>query len=204
MKLTSNQTIQVFDPAMCCSTGVCGPSADPKLAQFAADLDWLSNTGATVERYNLAQQPEAFVANEQVKQALQHDETKCLPLILVNGVIVSKGKYPNLNQLAQWIGIKEEDSKSIYTEAVAELVAIGAAIASNCQPCFKYHYDQARKLGVSKEDMLLAVKTAQAVKEAPARAVSELAERYLKANGKTESPSDVSCCGTESKSDCCS
>jgi AhpD family alkylhydroperoxidase len=204
MKLSSKQTVQVFDPAMCCDNGVCGPSVDPKLAQFAADLDWLSSTGVTVERYNLAQQPEAFVANEQVKQALQHDETRCLPLILVNGVILSKGTYPNLVQLAQWIGIKEEDSKSIYTETVAELVAIGAAIASNCQPCFKYHYDQARKLGVSKEDMLLAVRTAQAVKESPARAVSELAERYLKANEPTENLPAVSCCETESKSECCS
>jgi AhpD family alkylhydroperoxidase len=134
---------------------------------------------------------------------LQQDETRCLPLILVDGVIMSKGTYPNLVQLAQWIG-KEEDSKSIYTETVAELVAIGAAIASNCQPCFKYHYDQARKLGVSKEDMLLAVRTAQAVREAPARAVLELAERYLNANEPTENIPAVSCCGTESKSDCCS
>jgi hypothetical protein len=105
MKLSSKQIVQVFDPAMCCSTGVCGPSINTKLAQFAADLDWISRTGATVERYNLAQQPEAFTANEQVKQVLQHEETKCLPLILVNGIIVSKGTYPGLVQLARWIGI---------------------------------------------------------------------------------------------------
>jgi AhpD family alkylhydroperoxidase len=204
MKLTSKQTIQVFDPAMCCSTGVCGPSVDPKLVQFASDLDWLSSMGATIERYNLAQQPQAFAENEQIRQALQCDETKCLPLILVNGVIVSKGTYPERDQLTRLIGIKEEDAKSIYTETIAELVAIGAAIASNCEPCFKFHYDQARKLGVSKEDMLLAVKTAQAVKETPARAVLELAERCLMTNRQTEKLPVVNCCGTESKSGCCS
>ncbi len=50
---------------------------------------------------------------------------------------------------------QESDSAapSIFTAQVAELVAIGAAIASNCEPCFKYHYDQARKLGVSDLDM---------------------------------------------------
>jgi arsenite methyltransferase len=202
----SKPSVQVFDPAMCCSTGVCGPAVDPKLAQFAADLDWLSKQGAAVERYNLAQQPEAFAANEQVKRALQYDETDCLPLILVNGVIVSKGSYPARTQMARWIGVNEELPKSIYTEAVGELVAIGAAIASNCEPCFRYHYDRARKLGVSKEDMLLAVNTAKAVKDTPARAVVELAERYLmpKANRQQDTPTTVSCCGTESKPGCCS
>jgi AhpD family alkylhydroperoxidase len=68
----------------------------------------------------------------------------------------------------------------VFTEAVQELVAIGAAIAANCEPCFKFHYDRARKLGVSKEDMALAVDTALAVKETPARAVAALASRYLR------------------------
>ena len=69
---------------------------------------------------------------------------------------------------------------SLYTEAIAELVAIGAAIAANCEPCFRAHYDKARKLGVSREDMMRAVTTAQSVKEVPARAVTGLAERYLR------------------------
>ena len=53
-------TIRVFDPAMCCSSGVCGPSVDPQLARFSADLDWLKAQGVSVERFNLAQQPAAF------------------------------------------------------------------------------------------------------------------------------------------------
>jgi len=52
--------VRVFDPAMCCSTGVCGPSVDPQLARFSADLDWLTSQGVAVERFNLAQQPAAF------------------------------------------------------------------------------------------------------------------------------------------------
>lgn len=64
---------------------------------------------------------------------------------------------------------------SIYTEQVNELVAI----AANCEPCLKYHYDQARKLGVSDEDMLRAVRMAQRVKEAPAGRMLELASRLL-------------------------
>ena len=50
--------IEVFDPAMCCSTGVCGPKVDPSLARFASDLEALKRAGASVTRYNLSQQPE--------------------------------------------------------------------------------------------------------------------------------------------------
>ncbi len=52
--------VRVFDPPMCCSTGVCGPSVDPDLARFSADLDWLKKEGVRVERYNLSQEPGAF------------------------------------------------------------------------------------------------------------------------------------------------
>jgi AhpD family alkylhydroperoxidase len=88
----------------------------------------------------------------------------------------------------------ELSAQSLYTEAVAELVAIGAAIAANCDPCFKYHFQQARKLGVSREDMMLAAKTAQSVKETPARAMLQLAHRYLEGDS-ADLPTVQSCCG---------
>lgn len=171
-------TLEVFDPPMCCSTGVCGPNVNPVLPRFAADLHWLANQGIRVERYNLSQHPQAFAANEVVKATLTTDGNDCLPLILVNGQIASLGSYPEREQLARMAGL-ESEAQSIYTEAVAELVAIGAAIASNCEPCFRYHFDRAGKLGVSREDMARAVATARMVKETPAKAILELAGRYL-------------------------
>jgi len=83
---------------------------------------------------------------------------------------------------------------SIYTDAVAELVAIGAAIATNCDPCFKYHFQQARKLGISREDMMLAVETAKSVKETPAKAMLQMAQRYLEGD-PVGLPTVQSCCG---------
>ena len=62
--------VRVFDPAMCCSTGVCGPSVDPQLARFSADLDWLKSQGVAVSRFNLAQQPGAFVDDADAKSTL--------------------------------------------------------------------------------------------------------------------------------------
>ncbi len=171
--------VRVFDPAMCCSTGVCGPSVDPQLARFAADLDWLKAQGVSVERFNLAQQPAVFAEDQAVRSALETKGDLGLPLVKVNGDVRSSGVYPSREELAAWAGV-HGPAASLFTEAVAELVAIGAAIASNCEPCFTFHCDKARKLGVSDEDMSRAVTTAQNVKDAPAKAMSALAERYLR------------------------
>jgi AhpD family alkylhydroperoxidase len=170
--------VHVFDPPMCCTTGVCGPSVDPKLVRFAADLDWLHSRGVTVERFNLSQQPGAFAGDDAVRGALEKTGESALPLVKVDGEVKSGGVYPSRDELAAWAGL-EAPTPSVFSDAVAELVAIGAAIASNCDPCFKYHYDRARKLGVSREDMWAAVKLAQNVKDTPAKAVLDLAERYL-------------------------
>jgi AhpD family alkylhydroperoxidase len=193
--------VRVFDPAMCCSTGVCGPSVDPQLARFSADLDWLKSQGVSVERFNLAQEPAAFAEDPAVRSVLEAKSDAGLPVVKVNGEIKSTGLYPSREELAAWAGIGGP-APSLFTEAVAELVAIGAAIASNCEPCFKFHYDKARKLGVSHDDMSRAVTTAQNVKDAPAKAMSDLAERYLRRE-KTASASAPIMLKTTSSS-CCS
>ncbi len=98
-------TIQVFDPAMCCATGVCGPSIDPELARVSADLEWLRGQGVTVDRFNLSQEPGAFAGAPLVQQALQERGVECLPLVLVDGRIVAEGAYPARETLAALAGI---------------------------------------------------------------------------------------------------
>lgn len=98
-------TLQVFDPAMCCSTGVCGPSVNQALPQLAADLEWLRSLGVQVERFGLAQQPAAFRDNFAVRETLAQDGVGCLPLFRVDNVTVSKGVYPTRMQLAEWVGL---------------------------------------------------------------------------------------------------
>lgn len=97
-------TLRVFDPAMCCSTGVCGPSIDPELARFAADVDWLQKQGVTVERFNLSQQPAAFAETPAVKEALGRG-TEVLPLVLVGDRIAVEGAYPSRETLAALAGV---------------------------------------------------------------------------------------------------
>ena len=173
------KTIEVFDPALCCSTGVCGPNVDPALARFAADLAWLTGRGVTVQRYNLAQQPGAFVEREPVKSALQTKGEDCLPLVLAGGEAVSDSRYPSRAELARFAGV--EAPVAVYTPATDELVAIGAAVASNCEPCLEYHVGRARELGVVDDDIAHAVRTAALVKETPARSILRTADRLLDA-----------------------
>jgi arsenite methyltransferase len=114
--------VEVFDPAMCCSTGVCGPSPNPVLPRFAADLDWLAQQGVRVTRHNLAQEPAAFAANPHVQAALSASGTDCLPLILVNGAVACQGKYPVRFTLAKWAGVEPP-------KPVIELPVLGNAPA---------------------------------------------------------------------------
>ena len=87
------KTIQVYDPPMCCSTGLCGNDIDPALVSFAALLTQLSQKGVKVERYNLGQQPMAFVQNPVVKALLDKEGVAALPLILIDGEVHQKGRY---------------------------------------------------------------------------------------------------------------
>jgi AhpD family alkylhydroperoxidase len=188
-------TLTVFDPPMCCSTGVCGPEVDPALARFAGDLDWLKTQGVAVHRINLAQEPAHFAANAEVKALLERSGTEGLPAILANETLVANGRYPTRQELAAWAGLNAVPTPLEMTEQVKVLIALGAAIGANCEPCFKFHYDRARKLGVSNDAMRDAVRIGQGVKEASAKSMSGLADRIL----GTPAPApaaDSSCCGS--------
>jgi hypothetical protein len=97
--------LEVFDPAMCCSTGVCGVDVDPQLVQFAADLQWVTEQGVAVKRYNLGQEPQAFAANPAVLKEMEAGMER-LPIISVDGQIVATGAYLSRLQLAQKLGLK--------------------------------------------------------------------------------------------------
>ncbi len=99
------KSIQVFDPSLCCSTGVCGVDVDQSLVSFSADVGWAKQNGAQLERFNLAQQPMAFAENPAVKRFLERSGAEALPLILVDGEVALAGRYPNRAELARWAGI---------------------------------------------------------------------------------------------------
>jgi len=82
--------IEVFDPPMCCSTGVCGAEVDPVLPRFAANLEWLKRQGIGVTRYNMAQKPAAFVEHTIVQKALKERGNDCMPMMRLQDASYTK------------------------------------------------------------------------------------------------------------------
>ncbi|MDO8263824.1 MAG: arsenic metallochaperone ArsD family protein [Gallionella sp.] len=90
------KTLAVFDPAL--------SYFDPVLVQFVADLKWVEKLGVKVSRHNLGKEPQAFAANPAVVKEMEAGMDR-LPVIMVDGRIVSTGMYPTRQQLAQKLGI---------------------------------------------------------------------------------------------------
>ena len=176
-------TVEVFDPPMCCSTGVCGPSVDPALATFASDLSWLADQGTSVERHNLSQEPKAFAESDLVRELLAERGDDALPAVVVDGELRSSGRMPTRSELARWalVGAPPDTLDA----ATTELVALGAAVGANCESCFKFHYNEALALGVGSDVMAQAVRVAQAVKDASARSMLDLAAKSLDTDAET-------------------
>lgn len=100
--------LEIFDPALCCSTGVCGPSVDPELTRIAKDIHTLQKNNIDAVRYNLSQNAEPYVTTEVVSQLLDDEGTDALPATLVNGELKKKGSYPTAAELSEWTGLSIE------------------------------------------------------------------------------------------------
>jgi hypothetical protein len=110
--------LDVFEPAMCCATGVCGVDVDPALVQFSADLQWLAEHGVEVVRHGLGHDAAAFAANPEVIREL-HAGMDRLPIATVDGRIVSVGVYPSRAQLIQKLGLKVPTAEKPHIKAGA-------------------------------------------------------------------------------------
>lgn len=100
-------TIRVYEPALCCNTGVCGPELDQSLVTFTADLHALKEQGVDVARANLASDPGVFVQSPIVVNFLQAAGSEGLPLVLVDDVTVLTGRYPTRDEMQRWAAIPQ-------------------------------------------------------------------------------------------------
>ncbi|QDO88135.1 arsenite efflux transporter metallochaperone ArsD [Ornithinimicrobium ciconiae] len=100
-------SVRVYEPALCCNTGVCGEDVDQRLVEFSADLNHLTEQGADIARHNLANDPLAFAADESVRGFLEVAGSEGLPLTTVDGVTVLTGTYPTRDQLLRYTGLTQ-------------------------------------------------------------------------------------------------
>ncbi len=98
--------IEIYDPAMCCPSGLCGPAIDPMLMKVNDTILALKRQNVEVERFNLAQQTKLYMANKTVADLLHKNGKKVLPITFVNGELFKSGAYPSYEDLCKALGIE--------------------------------------------------------------------------------------------------
>lgn len=178
-KTETKTLIEVYDPAMCCSTGVCGPDVDDEIVDFANDVKWLKTQGLEIKRYNLGQEPEQFKMCVPVLTRLQKEGADVLPIILVNGEVVSEGGYPDREQLTNWLNIKSEKSNG---EAPASklLKTLETAVAEGNEENMRALFEEGKEEGIDIQKLMDAMQNGinkrQQVTQATLQTANELLE----------------------------
>lgn len=101
--------MEIFEPAMCCSTGVCGPSVNPQLLRITTVVNNLKKKGIIIQRYNLNNNPKEFVANKEINKLIKSNGIEILPITVLEGEIVQTKNYPTNEEIAKYLDIKIED-----------------------------------------------------------------------------------------------
>ncbi|MDR2855280.1 MAG: arsenite efflux transporter metallochaperone ArsD [Methanomicrobiales archaeon] len=104
---SSVKTLTLYEPAMCCPTGICGVHVDPELLRILAALETLKTSHAAIEiqRYNLTSAPEEFVKNVEVHKRLTDEGVEVLPIVVVDGKIVITKRYPRNDEFEKLLNL---------------------------------------------------------------------------------------------------
>lgn len=105
--------IEIFDPAMCCATGVCGPSIDPELMRMATVINSLQDKGIIIKRHGLSNEPQDFITNKVINDLLQKEGADILPVTLVDGAVVKTKAYPTNDEIEKWLDIVIEPKPAV-------------------------------------------------------------------------------------------
>lgn len=96
---TNSALVELFDPPMCCPTGMCGPTLDQALLDVNEMVLALQAEGITVERYQMTSHPQAFLSNSDVMLLVREKEMAALPITVVGGQVTKSGAYPTLAEI---------------------------------------------------------------------------------------------------------
>lgn len=100
--------MSIYEPAMCCSTGLCGVGVDPELLRVSTVLNTLKKKGVEVGRYNLTSAPQEFISNKAINEFININGVDELPAIVIDGEIVITGRYPTNEEFESLLGISTE------------------------------------------------------------------------------------------------
>ena len=91
--------VEIFDPPMCCPTGLCGPTLDQTLLDVSEMILALQRDNLRVERYQMTSHPNAFLANTEVMKLVREKQMEALPITVVHGKVIKAGAYPTLTEI---------------------------------------------------------------------------------------------------------
>jgi hypothetical protein len=97
--------MQIFEPAMCCSTGLCGVGVDPELLRISTVLNSMEKNGVTVERFNLSSAPQEFIMNKVVNNFIKANGVDGLPITVLDGEIIINSRYPKNEEFVKLLNI---------------------------------------------------------------------------------------------------
>ena len=103
--------VLIYDPALCCSTGLCGPEPDPVQIAVNETIMKLGKQGVGVERFNLSKQLKDFVANAEVSALLKANGKKILPVTIIDGKVFKTGAYASYGELCAALDLEPIKSK---------------------------------------------------------------------------------------------
>lgn len=99
------KTMKIYEPAMCCPTGLCGIGVDPELLRISTVLNTLKQSGVEVQRFNLSSAPAEFIKSKAVTEYLQKFGPEKLPVATVEDMIVIAGRYPTNDEFTSWLDL---------------------------------------------------------------------------------------------------
>lgn len=100
--------IEIFEPALCCETGVCGVGVDPELLRISAIINSLKAKNIPIERFNLNVAPMEFITNRIVNDFLNKNGADSLPVVLLDGKIILNGRYPTNDEFVSLLGVDKD------------------------------------------------------------------------------------------------
>lgn len=109
LKLDNRKVMKIYDPTLCCATGLCGVDIDPELMRMAVVLETLKKKGIPVERFNLKDNPQTYVDTKVINDCLMKESADVFPITTLDGEIVLKKSYPTNKQISEWLNVPEEE-----------------------------------------------------------------------------------------------
>ncbi|PKO12797.1 MAG: arsenical resistance operon transcriptional repressor ArsD [Chloroflexi bacterium HGW-Chloroflexi-10] len=100
-KVMAATDVEIFDPPMCCPTGMCGPTIDQTLLDVSEMIAGLQADGYIIERYQMSSHPSSFTANAEVMKLIREKQMAALPIVVIHGQIIAEGRYPSMAEIRE-------------------------------------------------------------------------------------------------------